>query len=122
MVLLVLSNFEDLISLTPIYRRLASIAFLALLGFKYLPSLWSPKFELLVGQSSKAVNIETAARRSLWIQISIHVAFVIAVSSFEQFRMPWFLIVAAWIFGWMLVYFFWTPRTCLLYTSDAADE
>ena len=66
--------------------------------------------------------MEAVARRSVWIQISIHIAFVIAISTFAQFRMLWFLIVVAWIFGWMLVYFFWTPRTFRVKVHKDKDD
>lgn len=93
------------------YRRLVPPIFLASIALKYSASFWGTKFELQVGQSQKAANLEKKARRLYWIQIILHPGFVIAALVLTTSARLSLAIVVAWIAGRVAIYFFCNPKT-----------
>ena len=92
------------------HAKLLLLATMAMTFIQGHRGIGAVKFQLRIGRSQKAINIEKSTRKFLWLQVPIQAIFFTVAGVFIEHALFLWSVTVTWCIGWLLVATRWNNR------------
>lgn len=92
------------------HAKLLHLATMAMIFIQGQGGIGAVKFQLRIGRSQKAINIERSTRRFLWLQVPIQAVFFTMANVLIEHTLFLQSVTVTWCIGWLIVATRWNNR------------